>query len=82
MREGDCKHPESEMVVVSAGDTFMSWCSTCGSIWDNNGDHGAAAGSWRAPSGLVLPGWTCACGIFTGSMKGATECRCCGRSKP
>jgi hypothetical protein len=29
--------------------------------------------------GLVLPGWLCsACGVFTGDMKGMTECRCCG----
>ena len=26
----------------------------------------------------LLPGWTCACGVWTGTLKGATECRACG----
>lgn len=26
------------------------WCPSCGSVRDNNGDHGAAACAWRAPT--------------------------------
>lgn len=33
-------------------------------------------------AGLLLPGWTCACGVFNGSMKSLKECRCCGVEKP
>lgn len=32
--------------------------------------------------GLVLPGWTCTCGVFTSDMKGACECRACGKARP
>ena len=66
--------PGSKVVVISVVNTLVYWCPSCGSIWDNNGDHGAAAGTWRAPSSLVLPSWTCTeCKAFNGSA-----CRCCG----
>lgn len=75
----DCQHPDAEVVTVEDEYTFLQWCSLCGSICDNNGAHGAAAGVWRSPDGLVLPGWTCRCGIFNGSSKELlTECRSCG----
>ncbi len=70
----------SEDVVIAAGETLVSWCPACGSIYDNNGDHGAEAGTWRAPTAIVLPGWRCGhCRGFNGSAKELlTECRCCG----
>lgn len=30
----------------------------------------------------LLPGWFCDCGIWTGSSKGATTCRACGKERP
>ena len=29
----------------------------------------------------LLPGWTCSCGVWTGTMKGATACRACGKER-
>jgi hypothetical protein len=74
-----CEHPFSEIVVIGADLTLVHWCTLCGSIRDNNGDHGAPAGTWRAPGGVVLPGWTCsACGGMNGSAKELLkECRGC-----
>ena len=76
---GGCLHPEAEVVVIDAGETLIGWCHLCGSIRDNNGDHGAAAGAWRPPSGWVLPGWTCnECMIFNGATKELlAACRSC-----
>ena len=34
-------------------------------------------------SGIPMPGWTCnQCGVFTGTLKGMTACRCCGEPRP
>jgi hypothetical protein len=79
MIDTDCLHPEAELVVIVAESTFVSWCSICGSLRDNRGGHGIPAGTWRAPAGVVLPGWTCACGGFNGCLKEwLSECRGCG----
>jgi hypothetical protein len=85
MTDTGCPHPDVAIVTIDdQAFTLVDWCSMCGSIRDNNGDHGAPAGSWRDPTGLVLPGWTCnACGAFTGTAKEQlTQCRCCGTPKP
>jgi len=79
MTDTGCPHPESELVTIESGLTVVWWCAFCGSIRDNNGDHGAQACAWRAPSGVVLPGWTCSCGGFNGSVKELLPaCRGCG----
>jgi len=80
MTDTGCPHPESDLVTIEADQTVVWWCPLCGSIRDNNGDHGAQTGTWRAPSGLVLPGWTCSvCQVMNGSLKELlTECRSCG----
>lgn len=68
--------PGAEIVeVFCRGEVCASWCSSCGAFT-------AAGYEWRAPASLVLPGWTCECGVFNGSLKGLTKCRCCGRRKP
>lgn len=48
MIDTGCPHPESEVVTIEAELTLVHWCALCGSIRDNNGDHGAPAGTWRA----------------------------------
>jgi len=81
MIDTGCPHPDDEVILLYDGDcTLVSWCTLCGSIQDNNGNHGAPAGSWRAPGGVVLPGWTCAaCSGFNGSGKELlSTCRGCG----
>lgn len=72
MSDSGCLHPDSELVVIPDGETLVSWCALCGSI--------RYAGTWRAPSGLVLPGWTCGeCQVLNGCVKELlTECRGCG----
>jgi hypothetical protein len=77
--ETGCPHPESAIVTIETDMTVVWWCSLCGSIEDNNGEHGAPACTWRAPTGIVLPGWMCACGVFNGSLKELlATCRLCG----
>ena len=80
MGDTGCPHPETDLVVIEADLTVVWWCPLCGSIRDNNGDHGVVACAWRSPSGLLLPGWTCAgCRAFNGAAKELlTECRNCG----
>lgn len=80
MSDTGCQHPESDVVVIQWDLVFVRWCPLCGSINDNNGDHGAEAGTWRSPTGLLLPGWTCsACRAFNGAAKELlAECRGCG----
>ena len=80
MPDTGCPHPESDRVAIEAGQTFVQWCTVCGSIYDNNGDHGAEAGTWRSPSSIVLPGWACSgCQTFCGAGKELMdECRHCG----
>lgn len=37
----------------------------------------------RAAKGILLPGWTCSCGVFNGSAKQLlTHCRTCGKERP
>ncbi len=36
-----CENHESGVVTIEAGLTVVSWCSSCGAVRDNNGDHGA-----------------------------------------
>jgi hypothetical protein len=53
----DCQHPESAVVTVDDREfTVVHWCSACGAIRDNNGDHGAPAGEWRLPGSQSRPG--------------------------
>jgi hypothetical protein len=35
----------------------------------------------QALKDVLLPGWFCSCGIWTGSSKGATSCRACGKER-
>lgn len=84
----DCLHPEPVVVVdtreaLTEEHTKVEWCPVCGSVRANNGDHGAPAGEWRSPSGLVLPGWTCkSCRAFNGeAMELKIKCRSCGVSR-
>jgi hypothetical protein len=47
-----CSHPEDTLVVhvgLSPG-RLATWCSSCGSIRDGGGDHGAPPGTWRSPA--------------------------------
>ena len=44
-----CTHPEVHVVTIDAKETLVNWCRFCGSIRDNNGDHGVSAGTWRGP---------------------------------
>lgn len=80
MTEPLCPHPESGVVVVRAMLTIVQWCPLCGSIRENNHDGAAPTGAWRAPDGIVLPGWKCpGCGAFCGAAKELlSECRACG----
>jgi hypothetical protein len=77
----NCQHPDP--VVVEDECTFLRWCPACGSVCNNNDVPGLRAGEWRAPSGILLPGWTCgACGTFNGSGKELLEaCRHCERPR-
>ncbi len=63
-----CAHPDELRLRVT---TREHWCGACGSIYWND--------KWIAPSALMLPGWTCACGVFNGCARmELTECRSCG----
>lgn len=82
-----CEHPDADVVVLHASEYGgVEWCSLCGSVRDCLNDPSATGGDWRAPSGLLLPGWVCGsvkggvrCGAFNGSAKEVlTECRACG----
>jgi hypothetical protein len=42
-----CTH--AACIAIEADETFVRWCPRCGAISDNNGDHGADAGTWRHP---------------------------------
>jgi hypothetical protein len=80
VRDTGCSHPNSDVIRFDRHPSVrISWCSLCGSIRDEWGDHGAAA-SWRAPGGIVLPGWTCSvCGVLNGLLKELLPaCRSCG----
>jgi len=75
-----CTHPETDVVVLGhIGGGGVRWCQLCGSVRD------ALWREWRAPSGLLLPGWTCAavkdgvpCRAFNGAAKEVlTVCRAC-----
>jgi hypothetical protein len=78
----DCPYHATtgEVVAIDAGETFVLWCPFCGAICDNNGEHDAPPGQWRAPDGVVLPGWKCKqCGSFNGCAKELLpDCRSCG----
>jgi hypothetical protein len=72
--DGGCQHPESEVDILEVLEMHaVYWCTLCGSVR-------VGGGAWRAPTGIVLPGWRCAhCRGFNGSAKELlTECRCCG----
>ena len=72
MNDPGCPHPESDCVDIDSASMLLLWCSICGSlrVYD---------GTWRAPAGIVLPGWTCPCGVFNGHGKEPiAECRHCG----
>jgi hypothetical protein len=74
MTDTGCPHPKDDVVLVSSNrDQFDRWCRLCGSL-------GSASGPWQAPSGVVLPGWTCsACRYFNGCVKELlSECIGCG----
>lgn len=77
MSDTGCSHPENSVEDIDADYTMFRWCGLCGSLHmpTEGGGH-----AWRAPSGLVLPGWTCAsCSAFNGGAKEELgECRCCG----
>ena len=83
MSETGCTHPETDVVDLDPEQTYASakrlWCSVCGSLYESDN---MSTGHWTAPSGLLLPGWTCAvptCRAFNGEAKGViTECRACG----
>ena len=79
MSDTGCPHPESDVVDIGDGSTIAHWCMLCGSLRDDNG-YLASAGEWIAPTGLVLPGWTClSCGAMNGSLKAVLPtCRGCG----
>lgn len=86
--ETGCRHPDAEVVTLRIDDhgrPSVRWCPLCGSVHDTSilGLHGAAAGTWRPPSAIVLPGWTCgACGVLNGCLKELlTECRSCDRPR-
>lgn len=90
-----CTHPESDRYAISDayGQVVMEWCELCGSVrWGGKGligpDKMVTPGgievpciAWKAPSGLLLPGWTCKkpdCRAFNGSAKEVlTHCRAC-----
>ena len=82
MTDTGCPHPDAEVVVLDPDQTYAPaqcrWCSMCGSLYEPSDD--ASTGHWSAPSGAVLPGWTCAaCLVFNGCVKELlTECRSCG----
>ena len=85
MIDTGCPHPDAEVVDIGVPHddlggrvTIATWCPICGSVKDHTAD-----GSWRAPSGVVLPGWTCSeCQTFNGAGKELlTECRHCNAAR-